>query len=93
MFRKLMDNGIFEGAALFGFEIGLLGALTLWSGGCDSKVALKAEGTATVKHVVTIEFGVCDTLEEPAAKVECVKSLLDILQEATAKPSNISGGE
>ena len=67
--------------------------------GCRSRHVVKAEGSTTakvegeavVRHVISIEFGVCDTLPD-AAKIECVQSLLKILVEASRVNSERQAG-
>lgn len=76
--KNLMNNGL---VLLFTGLIAI--SLAMWA--CGSRVAIDAGGTATVKHVLTIEFGVCDSLPDIDAKVECVSTLLEILKEAAAK--------
>ncbi len=71
---------------VLGFYALVIGILAL--AGCSGEVGIKASGTATVKHVVTIEFGVCDSLPEPADRIECVKALLEILEEVASERTN-----
>ena len=51
---------------------------------CQSRHTIEASGTATVRHVIDIEFGACDQLPTDA-KIACVETFLDILKQATAQ--------
>jgi hypothetical protein len=58
-------------------------AISSWS--CSQDVNIKASGKAQVEHVITIEFGVCDTIQnDPVARISCITTLLDILKTSVA---------
>jgi len=59
--------------------------------GCRSEHSIKASGTATVKHVISIEFAACDTLPDPD-RLECVKTFLEILEAAIKAQEAGNGG-
>lgn len=80
--------GKLSSIGILGFMIMIL-IMGILSTGCQSRHTINAGGTATVKHVITIEFGVCDTLPDDA-KIECVKTLLDLLIEATKAQNGAS---
>ncbi len=60
--------------------LGLIVGGTL--GGCRSESRVVFEGEAKVRTIVDINFEVCDSLP-PEDKIECVKTLLEILQAGT----------
>lgn len=53
---------------------------------CGGTVEVKADGEATVRHVLDVQFTACESLP-PQEKVECIQDMLTVLK-AAAEAAN-----